>query len=284
VIGMTIRESPGITQPTTEPAVLLDRLALRTGGVAALLSLNRPESLNPLDGECMAALRVAVDEVGEDDSVRAVLITGKGRAFSAGGDLKKYVKLQRDPVAWPALMASNHAFFEALRTTSKPVVALINGVTAAGGLEILLSCDFAYAAQSARIGDLHLRYGQMGGAGSLAILPRNIPPARARELVYSGDLLAAEEALEWGLVNRVVPDDELLAAGIEFAEKVAAKSPLAVANAKFVMNRGLEDGLGVRAHLQLEAERTIRYVMTSSDAPEGLSAFIEKRTPRFEGR
>ena len=123
----------------------------------------------------------------------------------------------------------------------------MNGVTAAGGLELLLSCDFAIAAQSSRIGDAHLQYGQMGGGGVLTMLPRMIGPSRARQLIFSGRFLTADEACDWGLVSSVVPDADLLEAGLEFSRGVATRSPLAVANAKFVLNTAWSDGTGMES-------------------------------------
>jgi enoyl-CoA hydratase len=264
--------------------VLVERIEVGDGAYAGVLTLNRPGTLNPLDSEMVAGLAAGLEELDADPTIRMILLTGAGRAFCAGGDLRKYVELQKDPVAWPRIMETNHRMFAQIRSVSKPVVALINGVTVAGGLELLVSCDFAYAAQSAKIGDGHLRFGQMGGAGALAILPRVIGPARARELVFSGELLDAAEALDVGLVNKVIPDDKLLEAGLDFARLVASRSPLAVANARFVINEGLEAGHGFRSHMRLELERTTRYVLTADDVREGLHAFEEKRAPRFTGR
>ncbi|MFD7011722.1 enoyl-CoA hydratase/isomerase family protein [Rhodococcus jostii] len=268
----------------SEGQVLVERIDLGNGDYAGLLTLNRPEALNPLDSAMVAGLAAGLEELDMDVSVRTVLITGAGTAFCAGGDLLKYAALQRDTVHWPSIMEVNQRMFAKMRSLSKPVVGLINGVTVAGGLEILISCDFAYAAQSARIGDGHLRFGQMGGGGALAILPSLIGPAKARELVLSGELLPAADALELGLVNKVVPDDQLLEAGLEFCKLVASRSPLAVSNARFVINEGLESGYGFHDHLRLELERVTRYVLTSEDAREGLSAFAEKRKPKFTGR
>jgi enoyl-CoA hydratase len=211
-----------------------------------------------------------------------VLITGKGRGFSAGGDLKAYVELQQDPYEFPRFSADLHRTFASIAAMRVPVVALVNGVTAAGGLELLLSCDFAYAAASARIGDLHLKFGQMGGGGVLSLLPRTIGPARARELVFSARLLDAAEAEQWGLVNRVVPDDELIEAGLELARGAATRSAQALAVAKDVLNSGFAEGTGLHGALRLEREATARYCLTLPDAHEGLIAFAERRDPQFE--
>ena len=266
------------------PLVELERHRLRRAAVAALLRLNRPDELNPIDGQMLAALDSALDEVVADRNVRAVLVTGAGRAFSAGGDLKKYRRLQRDPVAFPRFVADLHRVFGRLRDLPVPAVALVNGVAVAGGLELLLNCDFAIAGRSARIGDGHLNVGQMGGGGVLTLLPRMIGRARAVELVLSGRLLGAEEAAEWGLVSRVVDDDLLLESGLDVVRGILDKSPLAVRNAKQVMHRIWSDNSSVDAGLRYELEADAFYCLTSHDAPEGLAAFAEKRRPRFQGR
>jgi enoyl-CoA hydratase len=268
-----------------EPSVLIERHVVEgTTAVAALLRLNRPDQLNPIDGDVLVALDDAITTVDADPDVRVVLVSGAGRAFSAGGDLTKYLELQRDPVAFPQFVGDLHRIFGRLRHLRMPAVALVNGVTAAGGLELILNCDFAIVAASARIGDGHLNFGQMGGGGVLTLLPRTIGRARAAELLFSGRFLSAPEAVEWGLASRCVPDDELLAAGMAFAAEVAAKSPLAVANAKHVMNEMWADNATVDASLRYELERDCYYCLTSFDAPEGLAAFAEKRAPRFQGR
>jgi enoyl-CoA hydratase len=254
------------------------------GPSAGIVRLNRPDQLNPIDFDVLDALDAVLDAVAARPEVRTVLVTGAGRAFSAGGDLKKYQSLQRDPVRFPRFVAELHRVFGRLRQLSVPAVALVNGVTAAGGLELMLNCDFSIVAASARIGDGHLNFGQMGGGGVLTLLPRVIGRSRAAELLFSGRFLSAEEAVTWGLASRCVPDDQLLAAGVDFAREVAAKSPLAVANAKQVMNALWADNGSVDAGLRYELERDARYCLTSHDAPEGLAAFAEKRQPRFEGR
>jgi len=264
--------------------VLSERVELSTGGATAcLIHLNRPRQLNSLDWDTIRLLERELKAADDDPSVRAVLITGRGRAFSAGGDLKSYRTLQRDPIEFPIFLEDLHRTFGAIRLMKKPVVALVNGITAAGGLELLLSCDFAIAASSARIGDAHLAFGQMGGGGILSLLPRSIGPAKARELVFSARYLTSSEAASWGIVNRVVDDEALLAAGVEFAEGVATRSPLAISNAKYVMNAGWAEGTGLDSALRLERERNAFYCLTSTDASEGLEAFEQKRRPEFHG-
>jgi enoyl-CoA hydratase/carnithine racemase len=277
-------------QQTDRGSVLLDRHALDAGtddtdgAVAAVLRLNRPDQLNPIDEEVLDRFDDHLDAVEADSSIRVLFVTGNGRAFSAGGDLKKYVELQQDPVGFPEFVRHLHHAFGRLRGLRVPVVALVNGVTAAGGLELILNCDFAFVAASAKIGDGHLNFGQMGGGGVLTLLPRAIGKARAMELMMSGRLLSATEAVEWGIASRCVPDNELLDAGLAFAREVAVKSPLAVANAKQVMHQLWSDNGSVDAGLRFELERDAYYCLTSHDAPEGLRAFADKRPPRFTGR
>jgi enoyl-CoA hydratase len=255
---------------------------------AALVTLARPADLNPIDHEMLVALDRVLDDVEArrraQGDVRAILVTGAGRAFSAGGDLKGYQTLQRDRGAFHRFVAELHRVFGRLRSGPLPAIALVNGVAVAGGLELILNCDLALAARSARIGDGHLNFGQMGGGGVLTLLWRTVGRARATELMLSGRLLDASEAAEWGLVSRVVDDDALLDEGLALVAGIAAKSSLAVANAKQVMHRIWADGGTVDDGLAVELEADVEYCLTSHDAPEGLAAFAEKRTPRFEGR
>jgi enoyl-CoA hydratase len=255
-----------------------------TEGLAATISLNRPAELNAMSWEMIGAFDDAVTRAASDAAVRVVFVTGSGRAFSAGGDLKSYVALQRDPVRFPQFVKDLHDAFGRLRKLRTPVIALVNGVTVAGGLELLLNCDFAIAAQSARIGDGHLNFGQMGGGGVLTLLARMIGIARASELIMTGVLLDAPTAAEWGLVSRVVADDQLQEEGMKLAAQIAVKSPLAVANAKDVMNTIWAENLSIANGLRIELDRNALYCLTSEDAPEGLQAFSEKRSPRFTGR
>jgi enoyl-CoA hydratase/carnithine racemase len=274
--------------PRTDRSVEVHHVALDSDTQddvrAALILLNRPDRLNALDWDTVLELEDQLQTSDRDPGIRAILVSGRGRAFSSGGDLESYRTLQKDAAAFREFLADLHRVFTGIGRLSKPVVALVNGITAAGGLELLISCDFAIAGASASISDSHLRYGQMGGGGVLTLLPRLIGAARARELIFSSRWLTAYEANDWSLVNRVVPDDELLEAGLAFAREVAARSALSVANAKEVINTILADGMSVEEGIALETDRNIEYCLTSLDAAEGLRAFAEKRTPRFQGK
>jgi enoyl-CoA hydratase/carnithine racemase len=276
---------------STEPAVVLADFELApvggepgTSRVAVVITLSRPDCLNAIDWEMLRKLDSTIDALSDREDLCCVLVTGAGRAFSAGGDLKSYIELQRDSVAFPQFVSDIHRVFGRLRELPVPVVALVNGVTAAGGLELLLNCDLALVARSARIGDGHLNFGQMGGGGVLTLLPRVVGLQRASELIFSGRFLSSEEAVDWGLAIRCVDDEALLESGLTFARQVAAKSPLALANAKAVLQGLWSTNGDLTSGLQVERERNDVYCLTSEDAPEGLHAFLEKRPPRFHGR
>jgi enoyl-CoA hydratase/carnithine racemase len=263
-----------------EPLVLYERIAVdEDGNCAAVITFNRAEKLNAMNWPTMRALEEQLIKAADDSAVRCVLITGKGRAFSAGGDIEGYTTLQKDPVAFPRFVDDFIRTIDRCRNMEKPVVCLINGITAAGGLELMLGCDFAWMAETARIGDLHLNYAQIGGAGVMARLPRLIGEYKAKELVFGGRLLKSEECLAWGLVNRVIPDDQLLKEGLKFAKSVAEKSPNSVRNVKHVLNRGVETDLP--AALRQERERALIHCLTLPDSMEGIEAFVEKRKPRW---
>jgi enoyl-CoA hydratase/carnithine racemase len=253
-------------------------------GLAATITLNRPSELNAITWEMIHEIDAAITETEGNEEIRCLFVTGNGRAFSAGGDLKKYISLQRDPIEFPKFVADLHTTFGRLRQLRVPVVALVNGITAAGGLELLLNCDVAIAASSATIGDCHLNFGQMGGGGVLTLLPRLVGLQRAFELIMTGQFLTADVAASWGLVSKVVADDDLAESGIRFAQEVAKKGSLAVANAKDIMNTIWAERIGLSAGLHLERDRNTYYCLTSDDAQEGLIAFSEKRRPKFRGR
>ena len=248
----------------------------------ALITFNRPAEMNPLDGDLIKKLAPVIRELSADKSVRVIAFTGAGKAFSAGGDMIKYQKLMRDDEGFRAFLNDFLELSRCLQKAPQPVVALVNGFCVAGGIELLTACDFAYASESAKIGDGHVNFGMVGGGGSQVRIPRRILPSRALELLFTGKLIGAQQALEWGLVNRVVPDGKLIDAAMEFANIVAEKSPLGEKIIKEIVYESID--LDEETAAFIEIQMVHHYCISGYDAHEGLRAFAEKRKPKFEGR
>ncbi len=215
--------------------------------------------------------------------MRALVLTGSGRAFCAGADLKEALDVfgRRDPGATSRFFATAQQLFQGVARCKKPVIAAVNGIAAAGGLELILGCDLVIAAESARIGDAHINFGLLPGGGSSIRLPRKIGPARAKYLLYTGDFLPAATLEEWGLVNEVVADGELESAVSELVGKLRDKSPLVLRRMKGLVEDGLDVPLEPALRLELAAWEAHGL---SDDLLEGLAAFGEKRKPDYTGR
>ena len=218
-----------------------------------------------------------------DKDVRALVFTGAGRAFCAGYDLKYVLDIvsRQDPEEIRRFMAGALALSTRIAGCEKPVIAAVNGIAAAGGLELILSCDLAIAAEGVRIADAHANYGLLPGAGGSAMLPRRIGPARAKYLLYSGEFVAAETLRDWGLFNAVVPADKLLGEVEQLAAKITAKSPLVIRRMKHLVDDGLDSSLAVA--LRAETKAWEAHAL-AEDFMEGLTAFSEKREPDYKGR
>lgn len=258
--------------------VLLERSA---NGLACV-TLNRPDQRNPLDWSTIKALRGCVAELEKDDRTTMVLIRGSGGTFSAGGDLIGYMDLYRSPERFTGFLEDFHQLLEEIERSSKIYISAIEGYCVAGGLELLLACDIVIASKSARIGDGHLNFGQLPGAGGSQRLPRVIGPMRARYLMATGSLVDGTEAERIGLISKVVPDADLASAIDDLIGELSKKSPLGLKGLKYLVNAGLNGDL--QAGLRLEIDYVLNYATTASDAVEGLAAFHEKRAPRFTGQ
>ncbi|MGV0714948.1 enoyl-CoA hydratase-related protein [Mycolicibacterium sp. XJ662] len=245
------------------------------------LRLNRPEVLNALNSDLLNELRDALEAATADPEVRVIALTGTGRAFSAGGDLKFVLGELEDGVDGPDGVDTSVPAFTALRQCPKPVIAAVNGVAVAGGFELLLFCDVLFAAESATFADGHANYGLLPAGGGAAVLPRRIGAQRAKALLFSGDPVSATTMRDWGMVYQVVPDDQLTATVEQYCNKLADKSPLVLQAMKELVNAALDhdEDMGLRHEMLL-----LRNHMNSKDFHEGLTAFTEKRTPVFEGR
>lgn len=251
----------------------------RWSGSCVRLTLARADKLNALDWATIRELKDAVAAIEAKTDVYAVIITGRGRSFSAGGDLDGYIELYRHPDKFAAFLADFFQTLSAIEASSKIYIAAVNGVCVAGGLELLLACDLAIAASSARIGDGHLNFGQLPGAGGSQRLPRAIGLLRAKHLIFTGELLSADEAQHIGLVNEVVSDTDLDAAVEALVARLGEKSRVGLRGAKYLANLSLTTDLAIG--LRKEIDFVHRYATTEHDATEGLVAFRERRKPVF---
>jgi 2-(1,2-epoxy-1,2-dihydrophenyl)acetyl-CoA isomerase len=253
----------------------------RSGG-AAKLELNRPDRLNAWNNQFSLDLLAAVQAAAEDQSVRAVMITGAGRAFSSGADLRDDISAQSGPPdVYGRLTERYHPILVTIRRMPKPVVSAVNGAAAGIGLSLALVCDLVVAAESAYFLLAFVNIGLVPDGGSSLLVPSRVGFARAAELAMLGERLGAGQALEWGLINRVWPDDELADRADELIDKLASGPTRSYAGIKRQLNQWLFE----RMETQLEFEAHIQQEMSgSADFAEGVTAFIEKRGARFTGR
>ena len=258
---------------------------LRRDGAAATIELNRPEALNAWNGQLGHDLLAAVREVADDDDVRAVVITGAGRAFSSGADLKDLSgREQRTPEGHVdvrgVLTARYHPIITGIRTMPKPVLAAVNGPAVGIGLSLALAADLVVAAESAYFLLAFVNIGLVPDGGSSLLVPSRVGLARAMEMAMLGERVPAAQALEWGLINRVVADDAFAGEVAALRDRLAAGPTRSYAGSK----RQLNAWLFARMEEQLELEADIQQDMAGSpDFYEGVAAFVEKRQATFRG-
>ncbi len=248
-------------------------------GAVAWVRLNRPDKLNALNAELLRALGATLDVLAADRTVACAVLTGAGeKAFAAGADIQ--AMLAMSPEQARAFSEMGQRVFSRLERAPFPVIGAINGFALGGGCELALACDFLYASDKAKFGQPEVNLGVMPGFGGTQRLARRVGIARARELCYSGDIVGAEEAYRLGLVNRVVPHEELLATVKELALKIASKGQLAVAQCKRVLFSGADVPLETANALESQA---FGVLFGTKDRSEGMSAFLEKRKASFTG-
>ena len=255
-------------------------ISVTAEGAVALVTVDRPEALNALDVETLTELRDHLAELAADAEVRAVVLTGSGeKAFIAGADIKYMSGLDvEQALAWGEL---GHEAGRLLETMPKATIAAVNGFALGGGCELALACDIRFASSRAKLGQPEINLGIIPGWGGTQRLARATTLGFAKELIFTGRVVGAEEALARGLVDAVVEPDELLDKALETAASIAAKSPVALAAAKAACNRAFQGDHP--ANLASEAD-AFGVLFSSEDAKEGLTAFVEKREPRFTGR
>jgi enoyl-CoA hydratase len=257
-------------------------LKLESNEGVARLTLNRPATLNSWNQKMRDEMREAVRALVADDSLRVLVITGEGRAFSAGEDVRGMQGLSEIGTRGFRRVARDiHNVFDEIEAMEMPVIAAINGVAAGGGLELALSCDFRFAADSAKLGFPENNVGLIPGSGGCSRLVKLVGISRAKRLVMSGEMIPAVSAQALGLVDEVHPAAELLAKATAFAEQLAAKAPLALGLAKLVLNACANVDPDTGRSLERLGQSILK---KTEDHEEGARAFVEKRKARFKGR
>jgi enoyl-CoA hydratase len=259
----------------TEPEVVL----LEQRGRVALVTMNRPEKRNALDGQMRCAFLGIMDRVRRDTNTRAVVITGAGdKAFVAGADIAEFEG--RSPVDQYRVMRLP-TVFDAIERCPRPVIAAVNGFCLGGGMELALACDIRIASMLAKFGQPEVNLGIIPGGGGTQRLPRIIGLGHALRLILTGDMITAEDALKLGLVEEIMPPEMLIDRAVAIGEQIASKSPVAVAAAKeatrAAMSLPLDEGLRLETAL-------FQLCFSSEDKVEGVRAFLEKRAANFTGR
>src|ERR1700751_4730268 len=262
---------------------MTEELSIQRRGAAAWFTLNRAKELNSLSPNLLRVLDFGVAETLADQSVRVIVFTGAGPAFCAGADLKFLESLpdhERDE-ATAAFLLTATTLISRIAASPKPTIAAVNGTAVGGGLELLLACDIIVAVRGAPIGDGHANYGLLPGAGSSIRLPRRIGIGRAKQLLFTGELLPAERLAEFGLVNEVVEPAELHARADGIATAIAAKSPIGLSR----MKQSVEHAFDMSESAGLALEQALGNRHTKSfDRSEGWAAFPERGKPNFLGR
>jgi enoyl-CoA hydratase len=245
-----------------------------------LLTINRPEKLNAISNELISELKKLLDEIENDGELRALILTGAGdKAFVAGADIKELV--DRDARLGRRVSKERQEVFSRIENLPVPVIAAVNGYALGGGLELALACSIRICSEKAQFGAPEVKLGIIPGDGGTQRLPRLVGLGRAMEMILTGDFIDAQEAYRIGLVNKVLPQKELMKKAMELAKKIASRPPLAVRFAKEAVNRSQEgdaaSGFALESYLHALS-------CTTEDKKEGVSAFLEKRKGKFKGK
>ncbi len=243
----------------------------------AIVQFNRPDVLNALNMKLMEEVVDALESLDKDDNVRCIILTGNEKAFAAGADIKEMA----DASAVEMLIRDNFARWDRIRRIKKPIIAAVSGFALGGGCELSMTCDMIIASETAKFGQPEINLGVMPGAGGTQRLTRAVGKAKAMEMVLTGKMFSAQEALQWGLINKVVPVEYYLEEAKNLAKEIANKPPVAVRLAKEAVMKAFDTTI----EGGLEFERKNFYLLfASDDQKEGMKAFVEKRKPEWKGR
>jgi enoyl-CoA hydratase len=275
-----INDSDGLQKEIEGETMGFENIIVQSDEGMATITFNRPKALNALNSALLAELSQALDEIAADEDIHVLVLTGAGeKAFVAGADIKELAVLSA--LQAKSFAAKGQAVINKLSALPIPVIAAVNGYALGGGMEIALACDFIYAAGSASLGLPETTLGLIPGFGGTQRLARLIGPNQAKELIYTGKMVSAAQALALGLVNQVTAPDALNDAVMQTARSIAAKGRVSLRAAKEAVNNGLNTDLATGLKIEQDG---FALCMVSEDAAEGTQAFIEKRKPVFNGR
>ena len=269
------------TQNLEESFSMSKVMLLSCEGNVATITLNRPEHMNALHPDSLDLLEQYIGEIEENPAIRVVVLRSTGQAFCAGADLKALPRDKEEPAATERFLRRWYRAFNRLAGCTKPTIVVVQGLALAGGLELLMCCDLAIAADDARIGDQHANFGLLAGGGGTQRLPRLIGERRAKWLLYSGEWIDGSQAEEWGLINYAVPRDQIEEKLASMIETIGSKSPVGLSATKFLVDRGLNVDLDTG--LDMEVRAASKHVF-SEDVEIGLEAFLNKKKPEFIGK
>ena len=249
----------------------------------ATITLNRPEVLNAMNGEMFTDLNNVFDKMASDQSIRAVLMTGEGRGFCSGADLKAMGSESSllEPGAFKSYMRVINELILKMTRLDKPIIAAVNGPATGAGANLALASDIIFMAREAYLSQIFVKRGLVPDFGGLYLLPRYVGMAKAKELLFTGDNVDGEEAVKLGIANRVLPLDDLITEATAFAKKLASGPTVAIGLAKQGVHRGLESGIDAVLEFESLAQAIVR---TTADTFEAITAFLEKREPNFQGK
>jgi len=249
-----------------------------TDGLATI-TVNRPKSLNALNGEVLQELRTILEKISENENIRVLIFTGTGeKAFVAGADISELAEF--NALQGKQFAANGHDIMTRIQNLPIPVIAAVNGFALGGGLELALACDFIYASETAKFGLPEITLGIIPGFGGTQRLPRILGKNLAKEMIFTGKTISAEEGREMGFVNKVLPSASLMEEAQKTAAAIAAKGKVSLNAAKQAVNRGMDVDLATGCAIETDA---FALCLVSEDAREGTNAFLEKRKPDFKG-
>lgn len=243
----------------------------------AYVTMNRPKSMNALNIEVLEELLAAFQEADNDNEVRAIIVTGEGKAFIAGADIEQMQGLK--PNEGRGFTMVGQKVMKYLQDIEKPTIAAVNGFALGGGCELAMSCDIIFASEKAKFGQPEVGLGITPGYGGTQLLPRIIGEKNAKYLIFSGEIIDSQEAYRLGLVQKIFSPDDLLEKSIEYAKMLLTKAPIAIKMSKVAINNGLN--MDLKTGISMEADAYVS-AFCSDDRVEGMTAFVEKRTPEFK--